>query len=531
MKNNRIRSIDKLKNLVRIALPKKEEKQSTIYKVRFTDEKEKMLVFHHKMYFFEYNIKNKQIIGFARINQCTKSNLNIICKILKIPGEFRNNYKKIGYDLIYYREGKFYDKKMKIIPHNLDKVLKNHYSKINKQRYNKIMSIMSTGNIELDEIPGHRTWLKKINGKWYTFSDLEKDLYFPVLAKDVFAVISSKLTITSVLSKNIYVSTQIYRNRYDKYITKKIDSGEIKKWEIDLKNRYSTYAFRLEKLEVEKKDVLEQLKLSGNKERNNEKTEQWILESKGDITFDKRTMNRSQVKDFIRYILSIELPDPLTGHLKRWDWYGPPDIIKNTPINLLIDENKKLNRKISDILRIVGNEIRISYRNIQGNDNKINKEFVATSIYGKECTIFEHDVDALLRDGFFNKILQRFDEELVLERSYERIALIKEILPMFKSKYPIILDENNKTLTISNKDGEFHISMIDASLSKVVRNEDIYICVGSISDNMNVRPSIIINGIIYEIDFIMDEILSKTIMLIGENYPDDTTERQIKYKR
>ena len=527
MKNNsRMKSIDRLRNLLKTALSRREEIQSSIYKVSFiNDEKENMIVYHHNKYFFEYDMTDKEIIRFGRINQCTKSNLDIICKILKLTGEFRNDYKRVGYDLVYYREGTFYDKKMNMIHYNLDDVLKKHDSKINKQRYNKIRTIMSSGKVELDEIPGHKTWLKKINGKWYTFSDLEKDLYFPVLAKEVFDIISAGISSVSVLSKKIYIVTQIYKKKYNEYITKKIDSGEIGEWGMDIKNKYSNYAFKLVKLEKENKEVIKE---------NKEKDEQWILESEGEITFDKRTMNRSHVKDFIRYILSIEIPDPLQdkylNHLNRWDWCGPPDIIKNTPINLLIEENKKFDHKMLDLLKIVGNEIRINYRNNRGADNTIIKEFIATSIYGKECVVFEHDIDMLLRNGYFYKIFQRFDENLALERSLERIALLKDILPGFKSRYPIILNENNKTLIIINKDGEFHISMVDAVLTKIVGNDDIYICVGPL-DNINISPCIILNGIRYEIDFITDEILSKMIMLIEEKYPDITTEKQIKYKK
>jgi hypothetical protein len=471
---------------------------------------------------------DKEIISFDRINQCTKSNLGVICKILKLKGEFRNKYRRIGYDLVYFKEDKFYDGKMDKIHYNLDKRLKEHTSIINKERYNKIRRIMYSGKIQLDEIPGHKTWMEKIKGKWYTFSDLEKDLIFPILAKEVFEIISSGLysTGSNYSSNNIY-KTKIYRNKYNDYITKKIDSGELKKWEIDIKN-YSKYKFRLVKL---KERLRQSTKADGILKPEDE---QWMLESEGEITFDKRTLTRSQVKDFIRYLLSIEpsnhLHDEYIGHLNYWDWCSAPDIIKNTPINLSIDD-RKFDNKLLDLIKIVGKEIRINYRNIQKTDNKKNKEFVATSIYGKECTIFEHDIDILLRNGFFYKIFQRFDEELAIERSSERIALLKVILPEFKLRNPIILDENDKKLLISNKDGEFQISMIDAVLTKKVGKEYIYICVGSNSEDMIERPFIIYKGFKYEIDFIMDEILSKMIMLIEEKYPDDTTERQIKYKK
>ena len=540
MFTKRVKSIDKLRNLIKESLSKREEsKQSSkqsIYEVTFINHaKEKMLVFHRTKRFFEYNITDKEIISFNRINQYTKSNLDAICKILKLPGEFRNKYRRIGYDMVYFKEGKFYDGKMNKIHYNLDKKLVEHTRTINKERYDKIMKIMSSGEIQLDEIPGHKTWMKKIKGKWYTFSDLDKDVIFPILAKEVFEIISSGLNfIGSNYSSSYIYKTKIYKNKYDHYITKKIDSGELKKWEIDIKN-YCKYKFRLVKL----KDVdapkgvdTEQLKQLSALADWCPEDEQWILESEGEITFDKRTMTRSQVKDFIRYLLSIEpsnlLQDKYLDHLNYWDWSAAPDIIKNTPINLSLEE-KKFNNKMLDLIKIVGKEIRINYRNIQRTDNKIYKEFIATSIYGKECTVFEHDIDILLRDGFFYKIFLRFDEELALERSSERIALLKVILPEFKLRYPIILDEIDKKLIISNRDGEFQISITDAALTKKVGKECIYICVGSNSEDMNSRPFIIHNGIIHEIDSIMDEILAKMIMLIEEKYPDITTERQVNH--
>lgn len=522
MFTKRIRSIDRLRNLIKESLSKREASKQSIYEVMFTNgSKEKMLVFHRTKRFFEYNITDKEIISFKRINQCTKSNLDAVCKILKLPGEFSNKYKRIGYDLVYFKEGKFYDEKMNKILYNLDKKLKEHTSKINKERYNKIRKIMSSGEIQLDEIPGHKTWMKKIKDKWYTFSDLDKDVIFPILAKEVFEVISYGLDyISSNYSSSYIYKTKVYKYRYNDYITKKIDSGELKKWEIYIKN-YCKYKFRLVKL----KDT------GTPKGEGAEQSEEWILESEGEITFDKRTMNRSQVKDFIRYILSIEPSNPLQdlGHLNYWDWSEAPDIIKNTPINLSLEE-KKFDHKMVDLIKIVGKEIRINYRNIQRTDNKIHKEFVAISIYGKECTIFEQDIDILLRDGYFYKIFQRFDEELAIERSSERIALLKIILPEFKLRYPIILDEIDKKLIMFNRVGEFQISIIDAALTKKIGKESIYICVGSNSEDMNVRPFIMQNGVIYEIDFIMDEILSKMIMLIEEKYPDIKTERQINYR-
>lgn len=525
MSTKRIKSIDRFKNLIKESISNRGESKQSIYKVIFVnDAKEKILVFHNAKRFFEYNITDKEIIRFNRINQCTKSNLDAICKILKVPGVFSSKYRRIGYDLVYFTEGKFYDEKMNKIHYNLDKKLKEHTSTVNKERYDKIRKIMSSGEIQLDEIPGHKTWMKKIKGKWYTFSDLDKDLIFPILAKEVFEVVSYGLDyISSNYSSSYIYKTKVYKDRYSDYITKKIDSGELKKWEIYIKN-YCKYKFKLVKL-----------KGTGTpKGEDTEQSEEWILESEGEITFDKRTMNRSQVKDFIRYILSIEPPsnplqDKYVGHLNYWDWSEAPDIIKNTPINLSLEE-KKFDHKMVDLIKIVGKEIRINYRNIQRTDNKIYKEFVAISIYGKECTVFEQDIDILLRDGYFYKIFQRFDEELAIERSSERIALLKIILPEFKLRYPIILDEIDKKLIICNREGEFHISIIDAALTKKIGKESIYICVGSNSEDMNVRPFIMQNGVIYEIDFIMDEILSKMIMLIEEKYPDIKTERQINYR-
>jgi hypothetical protein len=516
-------SLERFKNLVNDAISLREIMKSSTYKVKISEErkkgkvkKEKLSIFHEGKSFFEYNLTDNKIIGFKYINRYTRSNINNICKILKLSGEFKIDYHRIGYDLVYHVNGKFYDEKMNVINYNLDNILKDHIRKIKKQRYDTIRKLMSNGKIELDEIPYHKTWLKKRNGKWFAYSELARNLYFPVSAKEVFNIISAGLTTPP--TTRIYIKTQIYKIKYNDYIKNKIDSGKLKEWEIDLKNRYSDYSFKLIKIENEEN------KLNIKIENEIEDGEQWLLKSDGEISFDKRTMTRFQVKEFIRYILSIDdSQDSIFS--ERTIPAKIPDIIKNTPLNLSINENKKINPRILELLKIIGNEIRIYNRNLENRN-----EYVATSINGKECIVSDGDMNALLKSGFYHKVLQKFEEKLLVERSIERMALMKKIMPAFNPRYPIILNEVGKKLIIFNSDGEFHISMVDASLKKIIRNDDyIYICVRPIEEN--IRPSIIIDGEVYDIDLTMDEILSKAIMLIEEKYPDVSTVRQIRFKK
>jgi len=532
----RRRSCCQLESLIEKTLSKRRGYTQSIYKTSWETiwendgkecgncKKDILTVFHFKTKkFFEYNITDKKILFFGKITQSTVSNLNTVCNVLKLEGEFRNSYGMVGHDLVYIKDGKFYDGEMNEIHDNLDEKLHVYRSGQSKERYNRIKSMMDVGVVGLEDICGYKVWIERIDGKWCAISDLEPSIRFPISAKEAFSAVSTRYTGRIISSGN----SDIYKSKYDDYITEKVDSGSLDEWEIGMKN-YSKYKFRIVK-DISKNRELSDRELSG------EWDEKWILESEGDITFDKRIMDRSQVKDFIRYALDIN-----SVYADNKQRHHFPDIVRNTPINVIITGDSiskhRFVAKTLDIINTVGREIRVT-KLCDADKDKYNRvadpEFLAVSVYGKECDVYGYDIDALIRHGFVYYIIQRFEEGLIKERAPERVKIIKGILPNLveRKRYPVVLNENDKEIVICNNDGEFHISLIDGSLAKIVGDDRVYICVGlRIDCIVDIKPFIIHDGIRYETDFIMNEIFSKMMMIIDEKYPDEGTMRQIKYK-
>lgn len=239
----------------------------------------------------------------------------------------------------------------------------------------------------------------------------------------------------------------------------------------------------------------------------------YMLESDGDIYFDRRDLTEEQAITFAKYMSSKDI--------RR-----APDFVYFTPINLVVsDDYIQSRRGYVDIdLDKIGREFRI----VRSGDGP---EFIATSIYGKECVVYEHDIDEVIKGCSVHRILYSFDRALMIEKAPERIEILKKILPEIKTKYSAII--KNHVLIIVNSAGTFHISIVDGTLHKIYdENFDIekrlnskYVCVGPRGDTENF---IVFNGTKFKIDRIMSTILAKAIMLLEEKYPDATTILQIR---
>lgn len=240
------------------------------------------------------------------------------------------------------------------------------------------------------------------------------------------------------------------------------------------------------------------------KEYNKDGGWTYVLESKGNICFDRRDLTEEQAVEFVKY---------MSGKGLR-----APDFIYLTPINVVLSDEYLRNEYRSDNFdeNIVGKEFRIV---------KSDRDFIVTSIYGKECRINEFEVDSLIKGCSIYGVLSAFDNMINMERIPGRIEIIKKILSGIKVKNVAILQE--KKLIITNSVGTFHISLVDGTLHKMYDLKDErtkYICVGQVGRRENF---IIYNGVKCDVDWVMGEILSKMMMLLEENYPDERTRRQI----
>lgn len=257
----------------------------------------------------------------------------------------------------------------------------------------------------------------------------------------------------------------------------------------------------------------------------------FLLESEGDISFDRRSMTESQAIEFAKYMSSGDIQ--ATG------------VIYNTPINIRLPENWRYNRitldKIGREFRIIRNDE--NNRNNRNGDNFNNGNndnlFTVISIYGREWVVHEYEVDELIKFGSIYGILNGADRALEIERLPETIAILKKIISEMVEKKKIgeikgiVIDENKRILIVNNSVGIFHISLLDATLHKINYGPNgceikTYICVGPANryDGFIIHK----NGIRYEVSRNMSIILSKMIMLLNENYPDESTKNQIYFK-
>lgn len=238
----------------------------------------------------------------------------------------------------------------------------------------------------------------------------------------------------------------------------------------------------------------------------------YTLESDGDIYFDRRDLTEAQAVEFAKYMSCKNMQ--------------ASDLVYLTPMNLVVPDSYIQSRRgYMDIdLDKIGKEFRIVRL---GNG----PEFTAVSIYGKECIIYEHDVDEMIKGCSIHRILYSFDQALMIEKTPERIEILKRLLPEIKTKYSAIIKEHR--LIITNSAGTFHLSLADGTLHKIYGEDfDIeksrnskYICVGP---RGNTENFIVYNGKKYKIDMTMAAILSKTVMLLEEKYPDERTMTQIR---
>ncbi len=273
-------------------------------------------------------------------------------------------------------------------------------------------------------------------------------------------------------------------------------------------------------------------KHSLKKEYNNEnKVNIYILESEGDIYFDRRNFTEEQALQFVKFMSSKDM--------------RAPDVVYNTPINIVLNDKYLDNRGYFDIefdLDKIGREFRI-VRSENCEDG--GSEFIATSIYGKECSVYEYDVDGVIKGCSIFSIMRNFNSALMVEKVPERIEILKKIMPELK-----IPKKNNKNialiegkrLIICNSIGTFHLSLVDGTLHKIYGDwkEEVekiekkiigrgtkYICVGPIYNGK--ENLIIFNGKRYDVDRTTGAIIAKMIMLLEEKYPDKLTESQVKF--
>lgn len=242
----------------------------------------------------------------------------------------------------------------------------------------------------------------------------------------------------------------------------------------------------------------------------------YILESEGNIFFDRRSLTEEQALEFVKYMSSKDL--------------RAPDFIYLTPINVVLTDRYLANCMIHcdfDVNKI-GREFRII---------KSDEGFTVISIYGKECFIREFEMDSLIKGCSLYGIMSSFDKTLLEEKIPERIGVLKKVIPNIdkglKTENTVMIDGNKKILVIANSIGIFHLSLADGTLHKIYsidgeNGEDIYkykyICVGPVGGRQN---SIIYNGARYDIDRTTGMILSKMNMLLQEKYPDARTRDQI----
>lgn len=113
----------------------------------------------------------------------------------------------------------------------------------------------------------------------------------------------------------------------------------------------------------------------------------YILDSEGDICFDRRNLTEEQALEFVKYMSSKDL--------------HAPDFIYLTPINVALNDQFLRNTYRRDNFdeNIVGREFRI----VKSDDC-----FTVTSIYGKECEINEFEIDSIIKGCYVHTILFLF---------------------------------------------------------------------------------------------------------------------------
>lgn len=234
----------------------------------------------------------------------------------------------------------------------------------------------------------------------------------------------------------------------------------------------------------------------------------YILESDGNIFFDRRDLTYDQALAFVRYMCK--------GGGER-----APDWVYNTPINVVLNKRfleRSYDAHLLDVVK-TGTEFRI----VKSADQR--DKFIATSIYGKECEIYEHDFDSLFREGSLFNLLNGFNKTLMMERVPERIEMLKIIIPEIGIKSKCVATIKGNMLLIVNRIGSFQISLIDGTLHKITDRGNKYICVGPMASRMS--NLIIHNGVKYKLDNTTGSIISKMIMLAEEKYPDLLTKSQV----
>lgn len=272
-------------------------------------------------------------------------------------------------------------------------------------------------------------------------------------------------------------------------ITKTFDSIELDGWQI--KRNYNCLNFKHN--------------IKKDSEKDNKGDDIYILESEGNIYFDRRALTEQQALEFAKYMSGKD--------------FSAPDFVYLTPINVVLPEEyfENTDRYCNFDVDKIGREFRI----VKSDDG-----FTIMSMYGKECTIHEFEVDALIKGCSIYPIINSFDSALMIEKIPERVEILKKIIPEIKTKCVAIIED--KKLVIVNSVGIFHLSLKDGTLHKIYDdngNRTKYICVGPIYRAK--KNFIIYNCAKYEVDIITGAILSKTIMLLEEKYPDKWTETQI----
>lgn len=242
------------------------------------------------------------------------------------------------------------------------------------------------------------------------------------------------------------------------------------------------------------------------KEYNDENI--YILESDGDIFFDRRNLTEEQALQFVKYMSSQGL--------------RAPDFVYLTPLNVVLTEDfLDANYRYNNVdIDKIGREFRI----VQSGGERGEREFKVTSIYGKECTIMEYDLDSIIKGCSVHYVLGGFDKAIQIEKIPERIEILKIMIPDINTKNSAMIDGNK--VIIANNLGTFHISLIDGTLHKIYKdNNRKYICVGPAG---NVKNNYVIhNGMKHEIDRTTGAILAKAMMLLLEKYPDKGTMTQV----
>lgn len=282
-------------------------------------------------------------------------------------------------------------------------------------------------------------------------------------------------------------------------ILKTFDNIELDGWYI--KRKFSGMSF---KHSIMRRRMIDK---NGNGNNNN----MYTLESDGNIYFDRRDLTEVQAIEFAKYMSSKNMPIP--------------DVVYLTPINLVVsDEYMKSFGSYMDVdLDKIGKEFRI----VKSNNDQ---EFTAVSIYGKECIIYEHDIDEMSKCCSIHRMLYSFDQALMIEKTPERIEILKIVLPEIKTKNSAVIKD--RVLIITNSAGTFHLLLTDGTLHKIY-GEDFndekkykskYICVGPSGD---IENFIVYDGVKYKIDRVMGTVLAKTVMLLEERYPDARTMSQI----